>query len=150
MFSSTELRILEGATGELLKGTKLHDKLLGLIESTEAWEQQQSEEEKERSAAIPKEVPDFSEVQSGTLVVRSEAWKSKPLNRRKDAIGIITRIRFYDDILCGRVAYPHIHWEGTSAAVLCEPDAAALRDGTKLPTVIMNSNTVTAVGTGLH
>jgi len=143
MFSSTELQLLHVAARDTLITTKpeLLEKLICLIRETSDAERKQAEEERQKRAALPKLVPDFSGVRPGTAVVRSEEWKKQQAPFGPGAeFGLVTRVRRFPDVLCGKIAYPMVHWVGGSDAVLCSPDTVALRDGTPLPMVTMNAN----------
>lgn len=103
-------------------------------------EKRQAEDEEKRKQAVPEEVPDFQDVQVGTVVVRSQHYLKEKCQKDKGQIGIIVKMEIYQDDLCGVIHWPTIHWEGEHHSSTSHPMNVACKDGRTLPTKTMNAN----------
>lgn len=121
-------------------GNEILEEFKEYIDRVSEMENREAEEKRRREEAVPLEVPDFSKVKVGTLVVRSEHSVEQSCGRGKDDIGIITDFKICEDDLCGFIHWPVIHWEGSIMSTMCHPINVACRDGRSLPKKTMNNN----------
>jgi hypothetical protein len=68
---------------------QVRSRLLKYIENREETERHLQEEERRRREAIPEEAQDWQDVQTGTIVVRSEHWKENRCKPNDKQIGIL-------------------------------------------------------------
>jgi len=118
---------------------QVRSRLLKYIENREETERHLQEEERRRREAIPEEAQDWQDVQTGTIVVRSEHWKENRCKPNDKQIGILVELKIFEDDLCGFIHWPIVHWEGEPFSSMCHPNIPALRDGV-LPKKTMNAN----------
>lgn len=139
MIETSELRTIWNAVDWPNVPPEVYKKFTEFVEAREELDKFEKERDERLAAAVSTQVPDFSGVKVGTLVVRSTHALQQNSWLKPD-IGIITNIKIFEDDLAGVAYWPDVHWEGEIMSKLSHPLNVALRDGTVLPMRTMNAN----------